>query len=141
MGKRSEHMLECKQDTKKVHVYRLPDRVREELGDDGRIIDRIKVVSYPDRSNTRGVYLCTTRNDEIEEVSPTPMQACGLVTVLDGKFVLIHSEGETTLHFTNAHSEDEVVDEVYLLSEKNGLAKGIAAYKKMMPRLECARAH
>jgi len=133
-------MLECKEEIKKILVYTLSDRIREELGDDGNIIDRIKVVSYPDKNNTRGVYLCTTRNDEIEEVSPTPMQACGLVTVLDGKFVLIHSEGETTLHFTNAHSEDEVIDEVYLLSEKNGLAKGIAAYKKMMPRLEYARA-
>jgi hypothetical protein len=133
-------MMECKEQIKKVLVYKLSDRVREELGDDGHIIDRIKVVSYPDRNNTRGVYLCTTRNDEIEEVSPTPMQACGLVTVLDGKFVLIHSDGETTLHFTNAHSEDEVIDEVYLLSEKNGLAKGIAAYKNMMPRLEYARA-
>ena len=40
----------------------------------------------------------------------------------------------------NARSEDEVIDEVYLLSEKNGLAKGIAAYKKMMPRLDDARA-
>ena len=129
-------MLECIKETKNTLTYILPDRIREELGDDGRLIDRIKVVSFPDRNNTRGVYLCTTRNDEIEEVSPTPMQACGLVTVLDGKFVLIHSDGETTLHFTNARSEDEVIDEVYLLSEKNGLAKGIAAYKRMMPRLD-----
>jgi len=52
------------------------------------------------------------------------MQACGLVTVLDGKFVLIHSEGETTLHFTNAKSEEEVVDEVYLLSEKRRPGQG-----------------
>jgi len=66
------------------------------------------------------------------------MQACGLVTVLDGKFVLIHSEGETTLHFTNAKSEEEVVDEVYLLSEKSGLAKGISAYKRMMPKLNAS---
>ncbi|HTY91065.1 MAG TPA: hypothetical protein VMC84_07815 [Methanocella sp.] len=129
-------MLECAKETKKFITYHIPDRIREELGDDGRIIDRIKVVSFPDRQNTRGVFLCTTRNDEIEEVSPTPMQACGLVTVLDGKFVLIHSEGETTLHFTNAKSEEEVVDEVYLLSEKNGLSRGISAYKRMMPRLE-----
>lgn len=129
-------MLECAEQTKKVRTYILPDGIRDELGDDGRIIDRIKVVSYPDKHNTRGVYLCTTRNDEIEEVSPTPMQACGLVTVLDGKFVLIHSEGETTLHFTNAKSEDDVIDEVYLLSEKNGLSKGIAAYKKLVPRLD-----
>jgi hypothetical protein len=133
-------MMEITKETRKVLTYTIPDRIREELGDDGRIIDRIKVVSFPDRQNTRGVVLCTTRNDEIEEVSPTPMQACGLVTVLDGKFVLIHSEGETTLHFTNAKSEDEVIDEVYLLSEKNGLAKGISAYKKMMPRLNGARA-
>jgi hypothetical protein len=132
-------MLECTKETKRILTYTIPDRIRDELGDDGRIIDRIKVVSFPDRHNTRGVYLCTTRNDEIEEVSPTPMQASGLVTILDGKFVLIHSEGETSLHFTNARSEDEVIDEVYLLSEKNGLAKGIASYKKMMPRLDNAR--
>jgi hypothetical protein len=133
-------MLECAKEIRKVLTYTIPDRIRDELGDDGRIIDRIKVVSFPDRQNTRGVYLCTTRNDEIEEVSPTPMQASGLVTILDGKFVLIHSEGETTLHFTNARSEDEVIDEVYLLSEKNGLAKGIVSYKKMMPRLDNGRA-
>ncbi len=133
-------MLECAKETTKVLTYHIPDRIREELGDDGRIIDRIKVVAFPDRQNTRGVLLCTTRNDEIEEVSPTPMQACGLVTVLDGKFVLIHSEGETTLHFTNAKSEDEVIDEVYLLSEKNGLSKGISAYKRMMPKLDAGRA-
>ena len=133
-------MLECAKETTKVLTYHIPEKIREELGDDGRIIDRIKVVTFPDRQNTRGVLLCTTRNDEIEEVSPTPMQACGLVTVLDGKFVLIHSEGETTLHFTNAKSEDEVIDEVYLLSEKNGLAKGISAYKRMMPRLDAGRA-
>ncbi len=133
-------MLECTKETKKVITYKIPEPIREELGDDGRIIDRIKIVSFPDKNNTRGVYLCTTRNDEIEEISPTPMQACGLVTVLEGKFVVIHSEGETTLHFTNAKSEDEVIDEVYLLSEKNGLAKGIAAYKNMMPRLNNARA-
>lgn len=131
-------MLEFAKETKKVIMYYIPDRIREELGDDGRIIDRIKVVSFPDRQNTRGVFLCTTRDDEIEEVSPTPMQACGLVTVLDGKFVLIHSDGETTLHFTNAKSEEEVIDEVYLLSEKNGLAKGISAYKRMMPRLNAS---
>jgi hypothetical protein len=131
-------MLEFAKETKKVLTYYIPDRIREELGDDGRIIDRIKVISLPDRQNTRGVFLCTTRDDEIEEVSPTPMQACGLVTVLDGKFVLIHSEGETTLHFTNAKSEEEVIDEVYLLSEKNGLAKGISAYKRMMPKLNAS---
>ncbi|MDI6896878.1 hypothetical protein [Methanocella conradii] len=134
-------MLESTNKTKKILMYVIPDHIREELGEDGRIIDRIKVVSFQDKDNTRGVYLCTTGNDEIEEVSPTPMQACGLVTVLDGKFVLIHSDGETTLHFTNAKSEDEVIDEVYLLSEKSGLAKGIAAYKKMMPRLDHARAN
>ena len=133
-------MLECAKETTKVLVYHIPDRIREELGDDGRIIDRIKVLSYPDKQNTRGVLLCTTRDDEIEEVSPTPMQACGLVTVLDGKFVLIHSDGETSLHFTNAKSEDEVIDEVYLLSEKNGLTKGISTYKRKMPRLEASRA-
>ncbi len=131
-------MLEFAKETKKVLTYYIPDRIREELGDDGRIIDRIKVVTFPDRQNTRGVFLCTTRDDEIEEVSPTPMQACGLVTVLDGKFVLIHSDGETTLHFTNAKSEEEVIDEVYLLSEKNGLAKGISAYKRMMPKLNAS---
>ncbi len=86
-------MLEFAKETKKTLTYIIPERIREELGDDGRIIDRIKVVSLPDRQNTRSVFLCTTRNDEIEEVAPTPMQACGLVTVLDGKFVLIHSEG------------------------------------------------
>ena len=35
-------MMECTMETKKVLTYRLPERIREELGDDGRIIDRIK---------------------------------------------------------------------------------------------------
>lgn len=131
-------MLECttKPESKKVLTYTIPSQIREELGEDGLIIDRIKIISFSDKLNTRGVILCTTRDDEIEEISPTPMQACGLVTILDGKFVMIHSDGETTLHFTNAKSEDEVIDEVYMLSEKNGLAKGIAAYKKKVPMLD-----
>jgi hypothetical protein len=130
-------MLECVKpsQSKTILTYPIPDGIREELGEDGRIIERIKVVSFPDKQNTRGVYLCTKGDDEIEEVAPTPMQACGLVTILDGKFVLIHSGGETTLHFTNARCEDDVIDEVYVLSEKNGLAKGISAYKATVPKL------
>ena len=120
---------------KTILTYSIPGGMREELGEDGRIIDHIKVVSFPGKQNTRGVYLCTSSKDEIEEVAPTPMQACGLVTVLDGKFVLIHCGGETTLHFTNAKCEDDVIDEVYVLSEKNGLAKGIAAYKTTVQKL------
>lgn len=134
--KERAHVLEYTLKNKRIFTYDIPDHIREDLGEDGRIIHHIKVVSFQDKDNTMGVYLCTRSGDEIEEVSPTPMQACGLVTILDGKFVLIHSDGETTLHFTNAKSEDEVIDEVYLLSEKTGLAKGIAAYKKMMPVLD-----
>jgi len=130
-------MLECVKpsQTKTILTYSIPSSVREELGDDGRIIDSIKVVSFPDKQNTRGVYLCTRNHDEIEEVAPTPMQSCGLVTILDGKFVLIHTGGETTLHYTSAACEDDVIDEVYVLSEKNGLAKGIAAYKNTVLKL------
>ena len=135
-------MLECVKPTqaKTIFTYTIPTVVREELGEDGRIIEQIRVVSYPDRQNTRGVYLCTNSHEEIEEVAPTPMYSCGLVTILDGKFVLIHSGGETTLHYTGAACEDDVIDEVYVLSEKNGLAKGIAAYKsKVMKLTDCKK--
>lgn len=117
--------------------FKIPESIRNELGQDGRIITGIKVVRQKDRVNTHSVFLCM-KDGEIEDVAPTAMQKCGLATVLDGKFVLIHDHGETTLHYTGAKNENSVIDEVYTMSERCGLAKGIAAYKQTVPRMEAA---
>lgn len=122
--------------SKKVLTYRIPGEIKEKLGNGVEKIEYIKVVSFSDKLKTRGVYVCSGSNKVLEEVAPTPMQACGLITILNGKFVLIESDGETTLHFANAKSEDEVIDEVHMLSEKNGLADGISTYKKTIQKLE-----
>ena len=106
------------------------------MGPEGRRVESIKVMRFADRLNTRGVYVCTNDDDVLEEIAPTPLQACGLVTILNGKFVLIESGGETTLHFANAKTEDDVIDTVYMLSEENGLADGIKRFKKMTKQIE-----
>ncbi|MCD1295390.1 hypothetical protein CUJ83_10305 [Methanocella sp. CWC-04] len=129
-------MLESTTDAKKILTYRIPWEIRKQLGDDAIDLECIKIVSFSDRLNTRGVYLCTKSNEVLEEVAPTPMQAYGLVTIMNGKFVLIQSNGETTLHFSNAKNEDDVIDEVHMLSERGGLADGICAYKSMVLQVE-----
>jgi hypothetical protein len=60
---------------------------------------------------------------------------------MNGKFVLIESGGETTLHFADAKSEDEIIDMVHMLSEENGLADGIKRYKSMTKRIEPFNSH
>ncbi len=117
-------------------TFNITDNIRKKLGPECRKIENIKVIRFADRMNTRGVYVCTEDDDVLEEIAPTPLQACGLVTILNGKFVLIESGGETTLHFADARSEDEIIDIVHMLSEENGLADGIKRYKSMTRRLE-----
>ena len=119
-----------------VLTFNIGENIRKRLGPEGRHIESIKVMRFSDRLNTRGVYVCTDDDDVLEEIAPTPLQACGLVTILNGKFVLIESGGETTLHFADAGSEDEVIDLVHMLSEENGLADGITRYKAMTRRIE-----
>ena len=87
-----------------VLTFNITDNIRKKLGHDGKRIESIKVVRFSDRLNTRGVYVCTDDDDVLEEIAPTPLQACGLVTIMNGKFVLIESGGETSLHFSNAPS-------------------------------------
>jgi hypothetical protein len=122
--------------TRTVLTFNITDNIRKKLGPDGANIESIKVMRFSDRMNTRGVYVCTNDDDILEEIAPTPLQACGLVTIMNGKFVLIEIGGETTLHFTDARSEDEVIDVVHMLSEDNGLADGIKRYKSMTRRIE-----
>jgi hypothetical protein len=129
-------MMEPVIEPKMIMTYKIPGDIRKELGYDCNDIECIKIVSFSDRMNTRGVYLCTKNNDVLEEVAPTPMQACGLITLLNGKFVLIQSKGETTLHYVNAKNEDDIIDEVHMLSEKSGLADGINTFKSQVPRLD-----
>ena len=117
-------------------TFNITENIRKKLGPDARRIESIKVMRFSDSLNTRGVYVCTDDDDVLEEIAPTPLQACGLVTILNGKFVLIESGGETTLHFANARSEDEVIDLVHMLSEENGLADGIKRYKTMTRKIE-----
>jgi hypothetical protein len=119
-----------------VLTYNITENIRKDLEKNVRQIESIKVVRFSDRLNTRGVYVCTGDEDVLEEIAPTPLQACGLVTIMNGKFVLIESGGETSLHFTNAPSEDDVIDQVHVLSEDNGLEDGIKRYKKMVSRME-----
>ncbi|HMK47804.1 MAG TPA: hypothetical protein VK436_14375 [Methanocella sp.] len=119
-----------------MFTYNITENIRKQLKSDVKDVESIKVVKFSDRLNTRGVYVCTGGDDILEEIAPTPLQACGLVTIMDGKFVLIESGGETTLHFTNAPSEEEVIDEVYMLSEDNGLADGIRRYKSIVKKLD-----
>ena len=119
-----------------VLTYNITDNIRKQLDREVTDIDRIKVVRFSDQLNTRGVYVCTGDDDVLEEIAPTPMQACGLVTIMNGKFVLIESNGETTLHFSNAPSEDDIIDQVYVLSEENGLADGIKRYKSSVKKME-----
>jgi hypothetical protein len=119
-----------------VLTFNITDNIRKKLGPEGRRIENIKVIRFSDRMNTRGVYVCTDDDDVLEEIAPTPLQACGLVTILNGKFVLIESGGETSLHFADARSEDEIIDIVHMLSEENGLADGIKRYKSMTRRIE-----
>ncbi len=119
-----------------VLTFNLGESIRRKLGPEARRIESIKVMRFADRLNTRGVYVCTNDDDVLEEIAPTPLQACGLVTILNGKFVLIESGGETTLHFANAKTEDDVIDTVHMLSEENGLADGIKRYKSMTRRIE-----
>lgn len=132
----SETMTTTASTGKTVLTFRIPGDIRKELGDISNDIDCIKVVSFSDRINTRGVYICTSNNEVLEEVSPTPLHSCGLVTILNGKFVLIQSNDETTLHFVNAKSEDDVIDEVHMLSERSGLANGIVTYKSMGKQIQ-----
>lgn len=117
-------------------TFNITDNIRKKLGAEGRKIESIKVMRFSDRMNTRGVYVCTEDDDILEEIAPTPLQACGLVTIMNGKFVLIESGGETTLHFADARSEDDIIDLVHTLSEENGLADGIKRYKSMTRRIE-----
>jgi hypothetical protein len=119
-----------------VLTFNITNNIRKKLGPEGRNIESIKVMRFSDRMNTRGVYVCTEDDDILEEIAPTPLQACGLVTIMNGKFVLIESGGETTLHFADASSEDEIIDLVHTLSEENGLADGIKRYKSMTKRIE-----
>ena len=119
-----------------VLTYNITENIRKDLEQNVKQIESIKVVRFSDRLNTRGVYVCTGDEDVLEEIAPTPLQACGLVTIMNGKFVLIESGGETTLHFANAPSEDDVIDQVHVLSEDNGLADGIKKYKSMIGKLE-----
>ena len=119
-----------------ILTFFIAENVRKKLGPGAQKIESIKVVRFSDRLNTRGVYVCTEDDDVLEEIAPTPLQACGLVTIMNGKFVLIESGGETTLHFAGAPSEDEVIDQVHILSEAEGLADGIRRYKALVPRLE-----
>jgi hypothetical protein len=119
-----------------VLTFNITDNIRKKLGRDAKRIESIKVVRFSDRLNTRGVYVCTDDDDILEEIAPTPLQACGLVTIMNGKFVLIESGGETTLHFANATSEDDVIDLVHMLSEEHGLADGIKRFKTMTKRVE-----
>jgi hypothetical protein len=118
-----------------VLTFNITESIRKKLGHNGKRIESIKVVRFSDRLNTRGVYVCTEDDDVLEEIAPTPLQACGLVTIMNGKFVLIESGGETSLHFANASSEDDVIDLVHMLSEENGLADGIKRYKKMTKQI------
>ncbi|OPY28926.1 MAG: hypothetical protein A4E28_01198 [Methanocella sp. PtaU1.Bin125] len=118
-----------------VLVFNITENIRKKLGRNGKRIESIKVVRFSDRLNTRGVYVCTEDDDVLEEIAPTPLQACGLVTIMNGKFVLIESGGETSLHFANASSEDDVIDLVHMLSEENGLADGIKRYKQMTKKI------
>ncbi len=119
-----------------VMTFNIVENIRKKLGPEGRRIESIKVIRFADRLNTRGVYVCTDDDDVLEEIAPTPLQACGLVTIMNGKFVLIESGGETTLHFANAKTEDDVIDVVHMLSEENGLADGIKRYKSMTKRID-----
>lgn len=117
-------------------TFNITKNIRKKLGPEGQRIESIKVIRFADRMNTRSVYVCTDDDDILEEIAPTPLQACGLVTIMNGKFVLIESGGETSLHFADAKSEDEVIDLVHMLSEENGLADGIRRYKSMTRRIE-----
>ena len=119
-----------------VLIYNITENIRNDLDKTAKEIESIKVVRFSDRLNTRGVYVCTRDEDVLEEIAPTPLQACGLVTIMNGKFVLIESGGETTLHFTNAPSEEDVIDQVHMLSEDNGLADGIKRFKTMAKKIE-----
>lgn len=119
-----------------VLTYNITENIRKDLERNTKEIESIKVVRFSDRLNTRGVYVCAGDEDVLEEIAPTPLQACGLVTILNGKFVLIESGGETSLHFTNAPSEDDVIDQVHMLSEENGLEDGIKRYKTMIRKME-----
>jgi hypothetical protein len=134
-------MTEFTTGTRTVLTFNITHNIREKLGPDARKIESIKVMRFTDRMNTRGVYVCTEDDDILEEIAPTPLQACGLVTIMNGKFVLIESGGETTLHFADAKSEDEIIDMVHMLSEENGLADGIKRYKSMTKRIEPFNSH
>jgi len=107
----------------------IKDKVNDKDDPEGQHVESIKVVRLSDKENLRGVFICTDDNGIHEEIKPTPMGACGIMTFMDGRFVLIENNGETTLHFANARSEGEVIDSVLLLAEKKGLAKGIKIYK------------
>lgn len=119
-----------------VLTYNITENIRKDLDHIAKEIESIKVVRFSDRLNTRGVYVCTGDEDVLEEIAPTPLQACGLVTIMNGKFVLIESGGETTLHFTNAPSEEDIIDQVHMLSEDNGLADGIKRFKNMVKKID-----
>lgn len=119
-----------------ILTFNITENIRKKLGNEARSIESIKVVRFSDRLNTRGVYVCTSDDDVLEEIAPTAMQACGLVTIMNGKFVLIESGGETTLHFANGPSEDYIIDQVHMLSEMNGLADGIRRYKSEVPMIQ-----
>ncbi len=119
-----------------VLTYNITENIRKDLERNTKEIESIKVVRFSDRLNTRGVYVSAGDEDVLEEIAPTPLQACGLVTIMNGKFVLIESGGETSLHFTNAPSEDDVIDQVHVLSEENGLEDGIKRYKTLVKKME-----
>lgn len=122
-----------------VLTYNISENIRKDLGKNVKEIESIKVVRFSDRLNTRGVYVCTGDEDVLEEIAPTPLQSCGLVTIMNGKFVLIESGGETTLHFTNALSEEDIIDQVHVLSEENGLADGIKRFKNLVKQMDPIR--
>ena len=119
-----------------VLTFNITENIRKKLSPDARRIECIKVVRFADRLNTRAVYVCADGEEVLEEIEPTPLQACGLVTIMNGKFVLVESGGETTLHFANAPNEDEIIDTVHSLSEENGLADGIRRFKTMTRRVD-----
>lgn len=116
-------------------TFSIKDNIRKKHGTGSLHVESIKIVRLTDKQNTRSVYVCTGDDDVLEEIEPTPLGACGLMTIMDGRFVLIEKDGETTLHFVDAWSEEEVIDTVLLLSEKHGIADGIRTFKSKTRRV------
>lgn len=100
--------------------------------EDGRYAEVVEEPG-PMHKTTVNVY---QGRDKAVEIDRTPLQDCGMVTFLGGAYALIRAEAETTVHVTGKHTDDEVIEAVYVLAEKMGLRKAISKYKDQARMLD-----